>query len=132
MSKIKPISSMTTPRFAEVATFFRLPVIKNIKDLDLLISDMAMPLANYVPYKIFDKILYVSGQAPSKDGSLIYIGKVGEEITIDKIENPKMIEIGSFNGESTLIFGASMVFDKIEIFTNGGLRNRKWIKKQLT
>ena len=54
---------------------------KNIKDLDLNIPDMATPVANYVPYKIFDKILYVSGQAPSKDGSLIYIGKVGEEIT---------------------------------------------------
>ena len=42
---------------------------------------MAMPLANYVPYKIFDKILYVSGQAPVKEGSLIYRGKVGEDIT---------------------------------------------------
>ena len=54
---------------------------KNIKDLDLHIPDMAMPLANYVPYKIFDKILYVSGQAPIKEGSLIYKGKVGEDIT---------------------------------------------------
>ncbi|SVC30942.1 uncharacterized protein METZ01_LOCUS283796, partial [marine metagenome] len=45
---------------------------KNIKDLDLHIPDMAMPIANYVPYKIFDKILYVSGQAPVKEGSLIY------------------------------------------------------------
>ena len=54
---------------------------KNIKDLDLNIPDMAMPIANYVPYKIYDKILYVSGQAPSKDGSLIYIGKVGEKIS---------------------------------------------------
>ena len=54
---------------------------KNIKDLDLDIPDMAMPLANYVPYKIFDKILYVSGQAPVKEGSLIYKGKVGEDIT---------------------------------------------------
>ena len=34
MNKIKPISSMTTPRFADVATFFRLPVIKDLNDLD--------------------------------------------------------------------------------------------------
>ena len=54
---------------------------KNIKDLDLHIPNMAMPLANYVPFKIFDKILYVSGQAPVKKGSLIYKGKVGEDIT---------------------------------------------------
>ena len=34
MSKIKPISSMTTPRFADVATFFRLPVIKDLNKLE--------------------------------------------------------------------------------------------------
>ena len=37
MSKIKPISSMTTPRFADVATFFRLPIIKNLNQLDYCI-----------------------------------------------------------------------------------------------
>ena len=52
---------------------------KNIKDLDLHIPDMAMPIANYVPYKIFDKILYVSGQAPIKEGSLIYKGITEED-----------------------------------------------------
>ena len=34
MTKIQPISSMVTPRFADVATFFRLPVIKNLNQLD--------------------------------------------------------------------------------------------------
>ena len=34
MTKIKPLSSMTTPRFADVATFFRLPIIKELKKLD--------------------------------------------------------------------------------------------------
>ena len=29
---------------------------KNIKDLDLNIPDLAQPVANYVPYKIFDMI----------------------------------------------------------------------------
>ena len=37
MSKIKPISGMITPRFADIATFFRLPVIKNLKKLDYCI-----------------------------------------------------------------------------------------------
>jgi len=34
MTKIQPISSMTTPRFADIATFFRLPIIKDLKQLD--------------------------------------------------------------------------------------------------
>ena len=53
---------------------------KNIKDLDLNIPDMATPVANYVPYKLFNKNLYISGQAPSKDGNIIYKGKVGIDI----------------------------------------------------
>ena len=38
MNKNKPISSMITPRFADVATFFRLPINKNLEDLDYCIS----------------------------------------------------------------------------------------------
>ena len=34
MNKIKPLSSMINPRFADVATFFRLPVIKDLNYLD--------------------------------------------------------------------------------------------------
>ncbi len=37
MSKIKPLSSMSVPRFADVATFFRLPIIKNLSELDYCI-----------------------------------------------------------------------------------------------
>ena len=37
MTKIKPISSMATPRFADIATFFRLPVIKDLSKLDYCI-----------------------------------------------------------------------------------------------
>lgn len=37
MKKIKPISSMSTPRFADIATFFRLPIIKDLEKLDYAI-----------------------------------------------------------------------------------------------
>ena len=64
---------------------------KNIKNLELKIPSMALPVANYVPYKIFDKILYISGQAPIKEGSLIYKGKVGQDITEEEgIEAAKL------------------------------------------
>ena len=38
MTQIKPISSMETPRFADVATFFRLPIVKDLKKLDYCIA----------------------------------------------------------------------------------------------
>ena len=54
---------------------------KNIKDLGLIIPEPPSAVANYVPYKIIDNLVYVSGQAPSKNGKIIYSGKVGEKIT---------------------------------------------------
>ncbi len=38
MTEYKPLSSMTTPRFADVATFFRLPIIKDLSKLDYCIT----------------------------------------------------------------------------------------------
>ena len=38
MTQIKPLSSMETPRFADVATFFRLPVVKDLNKLDYCIA----------------------------------------------------------------------------------------------
>ena len=64
---------------------------KNIKNLELKIPSMALPVANYIPYKILDKILYISGQAPIKEGLLIYKGKVGKDITEEEgIEAAKL------------------------------------------
>ena len=95
---------------------------KNIKDLDLNIPDMAMPIANYVPYKIFDKILYVSGQAPSKDGSLIYIGKVGEEISEE--DGIKAAELCCINIIAALKSAINNDWEKLEGFIKlGGFVN---------
>ena len=38
MTQIKPLSSMETPRFADVATFFRLPVVKDLNKLDYCVA----------------------------------------------------------------------------------------------
>ena len=95
---------------------------KNIKDLDLNIPDMATPVANYVPYKIFDKILYVSGQAPSKDGSLIYIGKVGEEISEE--DGIKAAELCCINIIASLKSAINSDWEKLEGFIKlGGFVN---------
>ena len=37
MTQFKPLSSMVTPRFADVATFFRLPIEKDLSKLDYCI-----------------------------------------------------------------------------------------------
>ncbi len=47
----------------------------------MVIPELPTAVANYVPYKIVENLVYVSGQAPSKNGKIIYTGKVGEKIT---------------------------------------------------
>ena len=56
---------------------------ENIKQLGIEIPDIPSPLANYVPYKVSNNVVYVSGQGPVKNGELVYKGKVVEDITID-------------------------------------------------
>ena len=95
---------------------------KNIKDLDLNIPDMAIPLANYVPYKIFDKILYVSGQAPIKEGSMIYKGKVGEVITEE--EGIKAAELCCINIIAALKSAINSDWEQLDGFIKlGGFVN---------
>ena len=54
---------------------------ENIKKLDLIIPEMPTPMANYVPFKVADNTVYVSGQGPVVDGKIVYSGKVGKEIS---------------------------------------------------
>ena len=56
---------------------------ENIKNLGLNIPELPKALANYVPYKIVGKTMYISGQAPVKNGELIYEGKVGSDISVE-------------------------------------------------
>ena len=67
---------------------------ENIKNLGLNIPDLPKALANYVPYKIIGKTIYISGQAPVQNGELIYKGKVGSDISIEEgIEAAKLCVI---------------------------------------
>ena len=67
---------------------------ENIKNLGLKIPELPKALANYVPYKIVGKTMYISGQAPVKNGELIYKGKVGSDISVeDGIEAARLCVI---------------------------------------
>ena len=56
---------------------------ENIKNLGLNIPELPKALANYVPFKIVGKTMYISGQAPVRNGEMIYKGKVVSDITIE-------------------------------------------------
>ena len=57
---------------------------KKINELGLILPQVSTPIANYLPYKIHKEILYISGQAPIKDGKILYSGKIGKDLSIEE------------------------------------------------
>ena len=95
---------------------------ENIKQLGIEVPDMPAALANYVPFKVSDSIVYVSGQAPVKNGKLIYKGKVGKDISID--EGIKAAELCCVNIIAALKKSINGDWNRLETFLKlGGFVN---------
>ena len=95
---------------------------ENIKKLDLKIPDLPSPLANYVPYKVSDNTVYVSGQGPVIDGKIIYSGKVGNEISQE--EGVKAAELCCINIIAALKSSINGDWNRLETFLKlGGFVN---------
>ena len=62
---------------------------KNIKDLGLEIPDPPSAVANYVPFKIADNLVYISGQAPSKNGKIIAL----QEQSFEEYSHSKSLHV---------------------------------------
>jgi len=56
---------------------------KKINEMGLILPTVPSPVANYVPFKIKQKTVFISGQGPIINGKIIYEGKVGKNLTID-------------------------------------------------
>ena len=97
---------------------------ENIKKLGLTIPNPPDAVANYIPYKIADKILYISGQAPLKDGNVIYKGKVGDSIAME--EGIKAAELCCINIIAALKKSINNDWDQLDTFIKlGGFVNCK-------
>ena len=54
-----------------------------ISELGIVLPAAAAPAANYVPAVISGSLLYISGQLPFKDGKLAYLGRLGENVSVE-------------------------------------------------
>ena len=52
-----------------------------LKELGIVIPEVATPVASYVPAQVTGNLLYTAGQLPFFDGALIATGKVGGEVS---------------------------------------------------
>lgn len=55
-----------------------------LAELGLTLPPAAAPVANYIPFTISGKTLYISGQVPRRDGKLWPIGQVGAEVSVEE------------------------------------------------
>ena len=54
-----------------------------LAELGLTLPEATAPIANYVPFTVSGKIVYVSGQVPRKDGKIFPTGRVGEQVSVE-------------------------------------------------
>ena len=95
---------------------------KNIKELGIIIPDLPVALANYVPIKIIDNFIYISGQGPIKNGKMQFIGKVGEDISV--LEGIKAAELCCINILAGLKKAINQDWGKLDTFVKlGGFVN---------
>ena len=59
------------------------PIDKKINELNLVLPNVSPPLANYLPYQIFNNTIYISGKAPIDEGEIKYKGKIGDNLSIE-------------------------------------------------
>ena len=58
-------------------------ITARLQKLGIELPQAAAPVANYVPYVITGNLVFISGQIPFFNGEIQYIGKLGENISIE-------------------------------------------------
>lgn len=53
-------------------------------ELGITLPEVPPPVANYVPYRVADGLVYLAGQIPFRDGELMHPGKIPNEISIEQ------------------------------------------------
>lgn len=55
-----------------------------LKEKGIALPQAAAPAANYVPFVVSGNLVVVSGQITMEDGTLKYLGRLGENMTVDE------------------------------------------------
>ena len=55
-----------------------------LKELGIELPEATTPAANYIPYVVSGKLVFVSGQITLLNGKIEYLGRVGDEFTIEE------------------------------------------------
>jgi enamine deaminase RidA (YjgF/YER057c/UK114 family) len=66
-----------------------------LASMGLTLPDIPSPMANYVPFKICNDVLYLSGQGPRQSDGTMPSGKVGRDVSVEvAYEHAKLVGLG--------------------------------------
>ncbi len=54
-----------------------------LKELGIELPAAASPAANYIPFVVTGKLVFISGQITFQDGKIVYQGRIGDDLTVD-------------------------------------------------
>ena len=55
-----------------------------LKELGIVLPSVPSPVANYLPYRVVNNLLYLAGQGPRDENGNLMTGKVGAEVSVDE------------------------------------------------
>ncbi len=94
---------------------------KKLDDLGIVIPEPAAAVGSYLPVSAAGKMLFLSGQLPSREGKVLYTGKVPHDLTLDQaVQAARLCLINALSqlkaSLGTLDTIESVV--KVEVFVN--------------
>ena len=93
---------------------------EKLKKLGLTLPTLPTPIANYLPFRLDGKTLYLSGQGPRKPDGSYHIGKVGRDVTWQQAyEHAKLVGLGLLAAAKT----AAGDLGKLEVLKLLGMVN---------
>ena len=54
-----------------------------LKELGIELPEAASPAANYIPFVVTGKLVFISGQITLLNGKIIHQGRIGDDLTVD-------------------------------------------------
>ena len=54
-----------------------------LKELSIELPEAASPAANYIPFVVAGKLVFISGQITLLNGKIIHQGRIGDDLTVD-------------------------------------------------
>jgi enamine deaminase RidA (YjgF/YER057c/UK114 family) len=87
-----------------------------LKELGIVIPEVATPVASYVPAQVTGNLLYTAGQLPFFDGALIATGKVGGEVSpTDAVELARVCTLNALAAAQSVLGSLDRVKQVVKV-----------------